>query len=364
MMLGGTMEIQYALLKPERRKPKYTDESTLGFGKIFTDHMFTLCYDRDRGWHEPTIGPYRTLNLDPAAMCLHYAQTIFEGLKAYRGKNGEIYLFRPLDNARRMNRSALRLCMPPLDEGLFLRALTELVRVEQEWIPKGHGASLYIRPTMIATETALGVHVSKEYLFYIILSPVGAYYPEGFSPTKIYVMEEYARTVPGGIGDVKAGANYAASLYGSALAEQKGFTQVLWLDAIHRRYVEEVGTSNIFFLIGEELITPPLAGTILAGVTRDSVITLAKSWGVPVAERPLSMDEVTEAYHTGQLKEVFASGTAAVISPVGLLAYRGEEMVVNEGKTGSLTERLYRELMSIQYGEAEDPFGWRMRVEI
>lgn len=358
------MNIQYELLALEQRKPKYTDESTLGFGKIFTDHMFTMPYHRDSEWYNPRICPYEALMLDPAAMCLHYAQTIFEGLKAYRGKNGEIYLFRPWENARRMNRSAERMCMPTLDENLFLTALKELVVVEHEWIPRGKGTSLYIRPTMIATETALGVHVSKEYLFFIILSPVGAYYPEGFSPTKIYVIEEYARTVPGGIGDVKAGANYAASLYGSYLAEKKGFTQVLWLDAVHRKFVEEVGTSNIFFVLDDELITPPLSGTILAGVTRDSVITLAKSWGITVTERPISMDEVTQAHATGKLKEVFASGTAAVISPVGLLYYRRQEMVINNGVTGPLTERLYTELMNIQYGEGEDPFGWRMRVEM
>jgi len=356
------MGIEYELLPPEKRKPKYTDETQLGFGQIFTDHMFTMKFHRDRGWYEPKIGPYRPIPMDPASMCLHYAQMIFEGLKAYRGKGGEIYLFRPQENARRMNRSAERMCMPLVDEDMFLEAVKELVKVERDWIPRGKGTSLYIRPTMIATEKALGVHVSSEYLFFIILSPVGAYYAEGFNPTKIYVMEEYVRATPGGTGHIKAAGNYAASLYASSLAAQKGYTQVLWLDAIHRRFVEEVGTSNIFFIIGDELVTPPLGGTILPGVTRDSVITLVSSWGIPVVERQISMEEVMEAHKKGSLKEVFASGTAAVISPVGLLYYRGQEIKINDGKVGLLTERLYEELMKIQYGEAEDPFGWRILV--
>lgn len=357
------MEIEMKLVPREERKPKYTDESKLGFGQIFTDHMFTLKFHRDRGWYEPQIIPYQPLVLDPACMCLHYAQMIFEGLKAYRGRNGEIYLFRPRENAKRMNKSAERMCMPPLDEDLFLQAIRELILVDREWLPQGKGTSLYIRPTMIATEKALGVHVSSEYLFFIILSAVGAYYSEGFNPTKIYVIEEYTRTAPGGIGNIKAAGNYAASLYASSIAAQKGYTQVLWLDAVHRRFVEEVGTSNIFFLAGDELITPPLAGTILPGITRDSVITLARHWNVKVVERPIAMDEVVELHQKGLLKEVFASGTAAVISPVGLLSYRNEDMVINEGKIGTLTQRLYDELVGIQYGEAPDPFGWRIRVD-
>ncbi|HOJ51558.1 MAG TPA: branched-chain amino acid aminotransferase [Syntrophales bacterium] len=357
------MEIACELISPEKRKPKYTDEGKLGFGQIFTDHMFTLQYHRDRGWYEPKIGPYRPFVLDPATICLHYAQMIFEGLKAYHGPGGEIYLFRPGENAKRMNRSAERMCMPPLDEELFLKAVKALVWVDRAWLPKGKGTSLYIRPTMIATEKALGVHVSSEYLFFIILSAVGAYYAEGFNPTKIYVIEEYTRTAPGGIGHIKAAGNYAASLYASSIAAKKGYTQVLWLDAVHRRFVEEVGTSNIFFLIDDELITPPLTGTILPGITRDSVITLAKHWQIKVVERPMAMDEVVASYKSGRLREVFASGTAAVISPVGVLYYRGEEMVINEGKTGPLTQKLYDELMGIQYGEKEDPFGWRVRVD-
>jgi len=359
---GENMDIKIIPAPPDQRKPKYADESKLGFGKIFADHMFTLSYHAGRGWHDPAIEPYRAFSLDPACMCLHYAQLIFEGLKAYRGKNGEIFLFRPTANIKRMNDSARRLCMPAMDEGLFLEALKKLVLLDQDWIPRGMGTSLYIRPTMIATETALGVHASDSYLFFIITGPVGAYYPEGFSPTKIYVVEDYTRTAPGGMGNVKAAGNYAASLFASAVAVENGYTQVLWLDAVHRKYVEEVGTSNIFFMIGDELITPPLGGTILPGVTRDSVIALAKSWGIRLSERLLSMDEIIEACNKGAMQEAFASGTAAVVSPIGQLFYRGKEYLINGGKTGNLTEKLYNEILGIQYGLKDDPFGWRVKI--
>jgi branched-chain amino acid aminotransferase len=295
-------------------------------------------------------------------MCLHYAQEIFEGMKAYRGKGGALFLFRPMENIRRMNVSAERLCMPKIDEGLFLEALKKLILIEKDWIPRGSGTSLYIRPTMIATEPALGVHPAHEYLFFIILGPVGAYYPEGFAPTKIYVTEEYCRSVPGGTGYCKAGGNYASSLYASEIAKNMGYTQVLWLDAIERKYVEEVGTSNMFFMIGDELITAPLTGTILPGVTRDSVIRLAGSWGVKISERRLSMDEVMAAIAEGTLKEAFASGTAAIVSPVGQIYYREVEHQIGGGKTGPLTERLYNEILQIQYGMKDDPFGWSMKI--
>ena len=356
------MKIKVIQAPPEKRKAKPTEESKLGFGKFFSDHFFTMSYHQGRGWHDPLIEPYRPLQLDPTAMCLHYAQEIFEGMKAYRGKGGAIFLFRPLENIRRMNVSAERLCMPRLDEALVMEALTELILTDKEWIPHGSGTSLYIRPTMIATEPALGVHPANEYLFFIIVGPVGAYYAEGFGPTKIYVTEEYCRSVPGGTGYCKAGGNYAASLYASEIAKKQGYTQVLWLDPIERKYVEEVGTSNMFFLIGDELITAPLSGTILPGVTRDSVIQLARHWGVKVAERRLSMDEIMAAIAGGTLKEAFASGTAAIVSPVGHLWYRGKEYPVNGGKTGNLTERLYNEILQIQYGQKEDPFGWRIKI--
>lgn len=357
------MDIRIHECPPEKRKTIPADESGLGFGKIFTDHFFNMKYHDKRGWYDPVIEPYHALSLDPTALCLHYGQLIFEGLKAYRGSRGEIYLFRPMKNIERMNQSAHRLCMPAVDPDLFLQAIKQLVLLDREWIPRSNGASLYIRPTMIATEAALGVHASGEYLFFIVIGPVGAYYTEGFSPTKIYVSEDYVRAVRGGIGYCKAAGNYAASLFASRIAMEKGYTQVLWLDAVERKYVEEVGTSNIFFLIGEELITPPLTGSILPGVTRDSIIRLAGSWGVRVSERPLSMDEILAALSAGTLKEVFASGTAAIVSPVGQMYYQGRDYIINERKIGPLTQRLYQEILQIQYGEKEDPFGWRLRVD-
>ena len=359
----GQMEIKVNEISQENRKPVPTDESKLGFGKIFTQHFFNMKYHGDRGWHDPVIEPYRPISLDPVAMCLHYGQEIFEGLKAYRGRQGEIYLFRPTKHIERMNASAERLCMPSLDPQVFLEALKKLVLLDRQWIPRGKGTALYVRPAMIATEAALGVHPANEYLFFIVTGPVGAYYAEGFGPTKIYVSEDYVRSVNGGVGHCKAAGNYAASLYASKIAMDKGYTQVLWLDAIERKYVEEVGTSNIFFLIGDELVTPPLAGSILPGVTRDSVIRLAGSWGVQVSERRLSMDEILAALNNGMLKEAFASGTAAVVSPVGQMFYKGTDHIINAGKVGPLTERLYNEILGIQYGEKEDPFDWRLRID-
>jgi branched-chain amino acid aminotransferase len=356
------MEIKTIQSPPEKRKAKPVDESLLGFGKFFTDHMFTMTWHAGRGWHDPLVEPYRPLQLDPTAMCLHYAQEIFEGMKAYRGKDGALFLFRPRENARRMNVSGERLCMPRIDEDLFLEALTKLILIDRDWIPHGSGTSLYIRPTMIATEPALGVHPANEYLFFIVTGPVGAYYPEGFAPTRIFVTEEFSRAVPGGTGYCKAGGNYAASLYASQIANDMGYTQVLWLDAIERKYVEEVGTSNMFFMIGDDLITSPLTGTILPGVTRDSVIQLARSWGVTVSERRLSMDEIMAAMTSGALSEAFASGTAAIVSPVGQIFYRGVEHPIGSGKTGPLTEKLYNEILQIQYGMKDDPFGWRVKI--
>ncbi len=356
------MKISVTKVAPDKMKPKPADESKLGFGKYFTDHMFTMKYSESKGWHRARIEPYGPLSMDPASMCLHYAQEIFEGLKAYRGKNGTIYLFRPEDNFKRMNVSAERLCMPTLDVPFMVEALKKLVKIEQDWIPRSEGASLYIRPTMIATEAALGVHSAKEYLFFIIVGPVGAYYATGFAPTKIFVTKDYVRSVRGGVGACKAGGNYAASLFASRIAADMGYTQVLWLDAVELKYIEEVGTSNIFFKIGDELITPPLMGSILPGITRDSVIKIAKSWGIQVSERRLSMDEIISAQKKGTLLESFASGTAAIVSPVGQIYYEGKEYLINEGKIGNLTQKLYDEILQIQYGEREDPFGWRVKL--
>ncbi|MEA1935873.1 MAG: branched-chain amino acid aminotransferase [Thermodesulfobacteriota bacterium] len=356
------MELKITQVAPEKMKAKPADESKLGFGEIFTDHFFTMKYHNEKGWYDAAIEPYRMLSLDPTAMCLHYGQEIFEGMKAYRGKDDSIYLFRPEDNFKRFNVSAERLCMPEVEIDFVMEALKKLVLLEKDWIPHGSGTSLYIRPTMIATEAALGLHASSEYLFFIIVGPVGAYYQEGFGPTKIYVSEEHVRSVRGGIGYCKAAGNYAASLYAGKLAGEMGYTQVLWLDAIERKYVEEVGTSNIFFLIGEELITPPLSGAILPGITRDSVIQTARSWGFSVSEKQLSIDEILAASADESLKEVFASGTAAIISPVGQIYYKGKEHVINNGGIGPLTERLYNEILQVQYGEKEDPFGWRIKI--
>jgi branched-chain amino acid aminotransferase len=356
------IKIKVKRVSAKKLKEKPTDESKLGFGKIFTDRFFTMKYKEGQGWYDAMIEPYHPIVLDPAAVCLHYGQLIFEGLKAYRGKDGSIYLFRPYENIKRMNASADRLCMPTVDPDVFFQGIKKLVLVEKDWIPRGIGTSMYIRPTMIATEAFLGVHPASEYLLFVIVGPVGAYYPQGFSPTKIYVEEEYVRAVRGGIGFCKAAGNYAASLLASKKAEEKGYTQVLWLDAVERKYIEEVGTSNMFFLIDGELVTPPLAGSILPGVTRDSVIQIAKRWGLKVSERQVSVDDLREAYTTGKLQEAFASGTAAIVSPVGQIYYKGKEYLINGGKTGELTEKLYNEILQIQYGEKEDPFGWRIKI--
>lgn len=334
------------------------DGAALGFGRLFSDHMFTMRYTQGIGWHDLEIKKYADFSLAPSAMCLHYGQAIFEGLKAYRGADDQILLFRPKDNLRRMNASANRLCMAEFDVEPVLAAMKELIRLDQEWVPRSPGATLYIRPFMIATEAALGVRPSKEYLFSIILSPVGAYYPEGFNPVKIYVSDTYVRAVRGGVGAVKTAGNYAASIKAAVEAQAKGYTQVLWLDAIDRRYVEEVGTMNIFFKIDGKLVTPPLSGSILPGITRDSVIQLAKDWNLPVEERPISIDEVVEANASGALQEVFGTGTAAVISPVGSLFYKEHTITLNQGRTGELSQQMFDVLQGIQYGTHPDTHGW------
>ncbi len=334
------------------------DGNSLGFGAIFTDHMFVMEYDKDQGWHHARVTKYSNFSFDPAAMVLHYGQAIFEGLKAYRGHDNQIYLFRPKDNLERMNLSATRMCMPTLNIDDVYEGLQALLKTEQDWVPAVEGASLYIRPTMIATEAGLGVRPANRYLFYIILSPVGAYYPEGFNPVKIFVTDKYVRAVPGGVGNAKTAGNYAASIMAALEAQKQGFTQVLWLDAVHRKYIEEVGTMNIFFVIGDEVITPPLSGSILPGITRDSVIKLMRDWGCAVSERPISIDEVFEASSKGMLNEVFGTGTAAVISPVGSLFYKEQTCSVNNGKTGKLARRLFEELQNMQYGRNPAPYGW------
>jgi len=350
------------LEKVEEQLKTKPDEKELGFGLYFTDHMFMMTYDHGQGWHNATITKYQNFSMDPAAMVFHYGQAIFEGLKAYRGKDNRIYLFRPKDNLKRMNASAERMCMPTLPVDDVFEAMLLLLRVDQDWVPSAEGATLYIRPTMIATEAGLGVRPAHQYFFYIIKSPVGAYYPEGFNPVKIFVTDKYVRAVRGGVGHVKTAGNYAASIMAAVEAQKQGFTQVLWLDAIERKYIEEVGTSNIFFLIGDELITPPLSGSILPGITRDSVLQLTMDWGIKVVERPISIDEVLRAGEDGSLIESFGTGTAAVISPVGALHYKGRLCTINNGKTGELAKRLFDEIQAIQYGYKKDPYGWVITV--
>jgi branched-chain amino acid aminotransferase len=345
-----------------QRKEKPADESKLGFGRIFSDHMLLIDYDRPKGWHNARIEPYASLKLDPAAACLHYGQMIFEGLKAYHGKDGGIYLFRAIENFRRLNQSARRVCMPELDVNLGMEALKKLILLEQEWIPKTRGTSLYIRPTMIAVEPFLGVQAATKYLFYIIIGPVGNYYAEGLSPVKIYVEDKYVRAVPGGTGEAKTGGNYAASLLPAKEAKEKGFAQVLWLDGCQRMWVEEVGTMNMFFVIDGEVITAPLTGSVLSGITRDSAIRMVRGWGLKMEQKMLSIDEVIAAASSGRLKEAFGTGTAAVISPVGQITYKNKDYVIAGGKMGELSQRLYDEILGIQYAEKPDPYGWVEKI--
>lgn len=357
------LNIEVNLVEESKKKKRDYKESELGFGKYQSDHMFIMEYDKQTGWKNARIVPYQPLVLDPAALNFHYGQTIFEGLKAYRGKDDGIYLFRPKDNIKRMNNSASRLCMAEVEEDFVVNAIKKLVLIEEDWIPSSHGTSMYIRPVMIGTESALGVRASKQYIFYIIVGPVGSYYAEGLNPIKIYVSDKYVRAVKGGIGEAKAGGNYAASLYAAEEARKAGYSQVLWLDAITRKYVEEVGAMNIFFYLEDTLVTPSLSGSILPGITRDSVIKIAKSWDLNVEERMLEIDEVIEAIKKGILKEVFGSGTAAVISPVGELFYKGKSYTVSDGGIGELTKKLYDEIMGYQYGEKEEPYGWVERID-
>lgn len=342
-------------------KPRLKD-SELAFGNVFTDHMFLMGYKEGKGWFDPRVEPYAPFPMDPAAAVLHYAQAVFDGLKAFRGVDGKVRLFRPQKHIERLNNSARRMCIPPLDPEMALRSLVTLVGIDREWVPSTVGTSLYVRPTIIASEAFLGVRPAHSYTYFVILSPVGAYYPEGMNPVKILVVDKYVRAVPGGVGAVKTAGNYAASLYASEEAKHAGFTQVLWLDGVHREYIDEVGTMNIMVKIGDEVITPPLTGTILPGVTRDSALTLMREWGLGVSERQVSIDEVILAHKEGALKEVWGTGTAAVISPVGELSYKEEKMVINKGEIGPLTRKLYDAIVAIQYAQAPDPHSWTVEV--
>lgn len=356
------MDIHIRPLEDSALKPLFTDPDELGFGRVFTDRMFTMEWEEGKGWHNATISKYENLSLDPATLVFHYGQEIFEGLKAFATPDGDILFFRPQENVKRFNLSANRLCMPELNEEEMMQAIIELVKVESRWIPRKKGSALYIRPTMISTEVGLGVRPSNKYLFFVILSPVGPYFREGFKPVSLLVTDEYVRAAHGGVGEAKTGVNYAASLYAQHQAKDRGFKEVLWLDSSEHRYIQEVGAMNMFFVIDGVVTTPALDGAILHGVTRKSVLALAESLGYKTAERKVDIHEVVEAISAGKLTEAFGSGTAASISPVGSLNYRGKDYVIGDRQVGPVAQALYSELQAIQYGEKPDTFGWTVRV--
>ncbi|UCE54920.1 MAG: branched-chain amino acid aminotransferase [Desulfobacterales bacterium] len=353
--------MELTIKRAEKLKSK-PDDANLGFGTLFTDHMFNMDYDTEKGWHSPRIEPYAHFEMDPATMFLHYGQAVFEGLKAYRTESGNIQLFRPQENIKRLNRSCRRLCIPEVDEDFALDAMKQLIALEQDWVPSAPETSLYIRPNIIAMDPFLGVRSSYTYRFYIILSPVGVYYPEGFNPVKILVTSDYVRAVRGGVGEAKTPANYAASLLAGEEAHKAGYTQVLWLDGVEQKYLEEVGSMNIFFVIDDEIITPELNGSILPGITRKSVLELAKHWGEKASERQISIDELMNAHASGKLKEVFGAGTAAVISPVGQIKYGDKVITIADNQVGPVAKKYYKAITDIQYGKAEDPMGWIVPV--
>ena len=354
------MEIKITKTTSPKQKP--VPGQPLGFGKIFTDHMFVMDYTEGKGWHDARIVPYGNLSLAPSAMVFHYGQEMFEGLKAYKGEDGQVYLFRPDMNAKRANSSNRRLVIPELPEQDFVDAVKAVVDVDRDWIPTDPGTSLYIRPFIIATDEFLGVAPSKTYLFIIILSPSGAYYESGLEPVGIWIEDEYVRAVKGGMGFTKTGGNYAASLIAQVKAHDDGYSQVLWLDGVERKYIEEVGAMNIMFKINGKVVTPMLNGSILPGVTRDSIIRVCKDWGYEVEERRISVDELVAAAKDGTLEEVWGTGTAAVVSPVNKLRYEDEVMHIGDGGIGELTQKLYDELTGIQWGKRPDTRGWRVTV--
>lgn len=354
--------IEYPVQRAQTYRAK-PDPNTLVFGKAFTDHMFLMNYTTGRGWHDGRIVPYGPLCLEPSAMVFHYAQEVFEGMKAYRNPEGGVQLFRPMENVRRINSSCERMCIPQLPEEEALAAIEQLVRLEQDWVPSAPGTSLYIRPFIIATTPSLGVHAAHDYLFCIICCPVGAYYAEGINPVRIYVENEDVRAVRGGTGYTKCGGNYAASIRAGERAEEQGYAQVLWLDGVHRKYIEEVGSMNVLFKIDGKVITPALTGSVLPGITRKSCLELLKSWGIPVEERLITAEELFDAAESGKLEEAFGSGTAAVVSPIGEMGWGEKHVVVNGGKIGPLTQKLYDTLTAIQWGTQPDPFGWIVKLD-
>jgi branched-chain amino acid aminotransferase len=354
------MDIKVTLNPNPKAKP--TDSSALGFGKIFTDHMFRWSWNSEEGWHNPRIVPFENLSIHPASTVLHYGSEIFEGLKAYRRADGKVQLFRPIENIRRMNNSAERLCLPQMPEEDFMQALVEFVRLEQDWTPSDKGTSLYLRPFMFGNDESLGVHAVHNAEFIIIASPVGSYYKEGLNPVKIMIEDQDVRAVRGGTGYAKCGGNYAASNRAGERAEQQGYSQVLWLDGVERKYIEEVGAMNVMFKIGGEIVTPKLTGSILPGITRKSCIELLASEGITVSERLLSVEELSNAMLDGTLEEAWGCGTAAVISPIGELCYKDHKYIVNNNEIGELSQHLYDTVTGIQWGEIEDKFGWTVEV--
>lgn len=353
-------DLRITLTENPKAKPQ---ENQLGFGQHFTDHMFVMDYDKDMGWHDARIEPYGPFSIDPSTMVLHYGQAIFEGMKAYRTADGKVQIFRPKSYLSRMNRSADRLCIPNIDVEFVEAALKKLISIDKDWVPATEGTSLYIRPFIVATDPFLGVRPSFKYRFFIILSPVGAYYPEGLKPVKIWVETKYVRAVPGGVGEAKTPANYAASILAQEEAKANGYTQVLWLDGVERKYVEEVGTMNICFKIDNKIVTPALNGSILGGMTRDSVMRMAKDWGMEVEERHISIDEVFAAHENGTLQEIFGTGTAAVVSPVSSLNWGGKIITINNGEAGETSLKLYDEITGMQFGKVADKFEWMEVVE-
>lgn len=351
------MNLTVETTKSPKQKPQ--DEKQLGFGKVFTDHMLLVNYDQSQGWHDWRIVPYGNFEMDPASMVFHYGQALFEGMKCYRNPSGGLQLFRPLDNFKRMNASAERLSIPTMNPEECLEGLTQLLKAEKAWVPKSEGTSLYIRPTMIATEPLLGVRASATYLFYIILSPVGAYYANGLAPVDIYVEDEFVRAVRGGIGEVKAAGNYAASLLAGEVAKKKGFAQVLWLDGVERKYIEEVGAMNMMFVYEDKrIVTPALTGSILPGITRDSVLQLGRKMGYEVSEEKMEISQVFEDIQKGKITEAFGTGTAAVVSPVGHLRWKETTVTLGDGQIGKISQQMYDTLTGIQLGKKEDTMGW------
>jgi branched-chain amino acid aminotransferase len=354
-IVTGKLDIKVTRVPRTRALPK---ASELGFGRIFTDHMFALDYEEGRGWFDPRIIPHGPIALDPGASALQYGQAMFDGCKAFRAQDGRLLFFRGQRHAARLSEGAERLGMVAPDRETVYAAMTALIDLERDWVPSEPGTSLYVRPTLIGTEGFLGVRPSTKYLFYVILSPVGDYYPDGLKPVRIWVEKECIRAAKGGLGAVKAGANYAASLYAAQAAQKRGYAQVLWLDAFEHRYCEEVGVMNLFVQFKDEIVTAPLGGTILAGITRDSVITLLRDWGYKVNERRYAFEEVVEAKRNGSLGEVFGTGTAAVISPVAEFGHTGGVVQTCDGSVGPLARKLHATLTSIQYGQSPDPYGW------